>query len=264
MNPFMPCCVALLISLPAGLDGATIEKRFSDAQSIFDEAKSALAKPESDTVATRQRFYEAAQRFEDLAHQGVASANLYINTGNAFHFAGDDARALLWYLRANQLVNSAEVRNGILALRKVCGAKPWPHEEGSIGRALLFWHFDLSRRFKQWTMLAIYPLGCLLIIGGCFANRRSLCIRLGVAFMIVGATLGISDLVVTAHGGGRWAVVLQDSKGYAGNGKGYSVAVDHVVPGQEVRIVETRDQWTHITLPSGISCWLPTSVCQKA
>ena len=263
MKTFITCCAAFsLLSGPVA-QGRPMEERFAEAQSIFDAAKGLLDESDVDSVAAQRRFYDAARKFADLAQEGVPSVNLYVNTGNAFHFAGDDARALLWYLRANRLSNTAETRDGLIALRNACNVEPWPHELGSVGRALMFWHYDLGQPLKHWILLATYPLGSLMLVAALLVRRRSVWIRLGVALMIVGATVGISDLTATAMGDGQWAVVLESGKGHAGDGEGYSTIVDRVNPGQEVKIIDTREEWVHAELPSGTRCWLRADICEK-
>lgn len=253
--------VLLLLSGPAA-PGGSIEERFAEAQAVFDAAKGLLGDSDAESVAARRQFYEAARKFEELAREGVPSVNLYVNTGNAFHFAGDDARALLWYLRANRWSNTAETRDGLIALRKACNVEPWPHDLGSVGRALMFWHYDLGRPLKHWILLTMYPLGTLMLIAALFVRRRSVWIRLGIALLVIGASMGVSDLVATVAGDGQWAVVLEDGRGYAGDGEGYSTVVDHLGPGQEVRIIDTRKEWVHVELPSGTTCWLRADICE--
>jgi hypothetical protein len=261
MRVAITCCAALLLSGPAALGGSP-EERFAEAQSLFDAAKTELAQADSDNTTARKKFYDAASRFADLARDGIRSVNLYVNTGNAFHFSRDNARALLWYLRAHRLSNTAETRNGLVALRNACNAEPWPHESGSIGRVLMFWHYDVRQSLKLWILIATYPLGCLMIIVALFVSRRSAWIRLGLALMVVGATLGISDVVATANGDGHWAIVLEDGTGYAGDSESYSTVVDRISPGQEVKIIETREEWVQVALPSGVTCWLRADVCE--
>jgi hypothetical protein len=262
MNPVLAwSAVLLLLSAPSG-QGVSVEKRFAQAQAEFDAAKALLADPDGDSILARKKFYDSAREFAAIADDGVPSANLYINTGNAFHFAGDDARALLWYLRANRLTNTAETRNGIIALRKACQTKPWPPELGSVGRALMFWHYDLGRPLKHWILLITYPLGTLMLLAAVFAERRYFLVRFGIVLMVIGATMGISDLVATAAGDGHWAVILENEKGYAGNGEGYSTVVERIPAGQEVKIIETRNDWTRVELPPGTRCWLPAAACE--
>lgn len=261
MSVAITYCAVLLFSQAVG-PGLSPEKRFAEAQVIFDAAKAAMAQPDGDTINARTQFYDAATRFAALAHQGIRSANLYVNAGNAFHFAGDDASALLWYLRANRLSNTIETRSGLITLRSASGAELWPHDQGSIGRALMFWHHDLGRPFKHWVLLGTYPLGCLMVILALLVRRRSFWLRLGIALIVIGATMGVSDLVATAAGDGQWAVVLEDGRGYAGDGEGYSVILDHVTRGQEVKILESREDWVHAEFPSGTTCWLPAGICE--
>ncbi len=262
MNTVLSYCLVALLAGGIASDRSP-EARFAEAQAAFDAAREAQAQAEDDTVEAQRRFYGAAKQFAELAQGGVRSVNLYVNAGNAYHFAGDDPRALLWYLRANELSNTTETRNGLIAVRDVCGAEAWPHDPGSIGRALMFWHHDLSQPVKQRIFLAAFPLGCLLVVVAVLIRRRSVWLRLGLALMVVGATMGVSDLATSLNGGRPLAVVLEDGQGYAGNGEGYSIVLDHIRPGQEVKIIESRQDWTHVELPAGTTCWLRAEICEK-
>jgi hypothetical protein len=237
------------------------EQRFAEAQALFDAARAQLLESGGESVEARQAFHGAATRFAALAHDGIASANLYVNTGNAYHFAGDNARALLWYLRAEQLANTPEIRSGLATLRRLCKARRWPVERPSIGRILMSWHYDLGRRTKQLILLATYPAGCgLLMIG--VLRRRRLAIRLGVILILIGGLMGVSDLVTAMRPGPQWAVVLQQTKGHTGDGEDYSVIADPVVSGQEVKIVERRGDWLRAQLPGDVRCWLKAEHCE--
>ena len=78
---------------------------------------------------------------------------------------------------------------------------------------------------------------------------------------LVGAAVGVSDLVATATRDGQWVVVLEEGKGYAGDSEGYSIVVDRIAPGQKVKIIEAREERVHVELPSGTRCWLPADIC---
>ncbi|MBN1491291.1 MAG: hypothetical protein JXA69_15365 [Phycisphaerae bacterium] len=253
--------VTLLVATSDAAPAASPEARFAAAQAQF-EAAMAVSQQGGDTVEAKRGFYDAARAFAALAHDGVRSANLCMNAGNAYHFAGDDPRALLWYLRAQKLANIAETRNGVLVLRRAGGAALWPQDRGSIGRALMSWHFDVSRRAKQWILLAVYPLGCLAAVVAMFVRRRRAWGRLAIVLLLVGATMGISDVITAIRPPEPWAVVLSRAKGYAGDGEGYSVIVEAIPAGQEVRVVESRPDWVRVRLPSGTSCWLYREMCE--
>jgi hypothetical protein len=256
--------MVLAQTAPAANDSvASIEQRFAEAQARFEAAQAELSRDGGDSLEARRMFREAATQFAALAAEGTASANLYVNAGNAFHFAGDEPRALLWYLRADQLARTPEIRAGLATLRRVCGAELWPPPRGSIGRVLMFWHFDLSGRLKQMLLLGLYPIGCALIVLWLFTGRRRGWLpRVGIALMLLGGVMGISDVVAQSAGGEQWAVVLEPTKGLAGDGQMYSTIVERVVPGQEVRILESRREWLHVELPSGTRCWLPGETCE--
>lgn len=254
----------LLILLQAGTPGdhGSAHERFAQAQREFDQARAKLAEEGNDSVEARRAFRDSAERFAVIAHDGFATANVCVNAGNAFHFAGDEPRALLWYLRARQVANTPEIRAGLAALRRVCGTELWPPPRGSVGRVLMFWHYDLGRRWKQALLLALYPAGVVLAMAGLFRRQRRWVFRGGLMLMLVGAVLGVSDVVAAHRPAEQWAVVLRQTKGYAGDGEMYSTIVDAINSGQEVRLLESRGDWRHVELPSGGRCWLPAHVCE--
>lgn len=248
--------------LAANAAAAPVEQRFAEAQARFEAAQARLS-GDGGSVETRRMFREAGERFAALAEEGVRSANLCVNAGNAFHFAGDEPRALLWYLRADRLARTAEIRSGLATLRRMCRAELWPPPRGSIGRVLMFWHYDLGRWTKQMVLLGLYPAGCAAAMAWLFARRRrAWLLRVGLTCMILGGIMGVSDAVAQIVGREQWAVVLAPARGLAGDGPMYSTVVESIVPGQEVRVIESRRDWLRVELPSGTRCWLPAGNCE--
>lgn len=240
------------------------EARFAAAQRIFNQARQRAGAGADDSVTVRRTYREAANAFAGLAADGVRSVNLCVNAANAYHLAGDPARALLWYLRANDIANTAETRGGVATLRRLCDAEPWPETRGSIGRALMFWHYDLTRITKQRIFFALFPAGCGLLLACVFLFRwRRVLVRVGLAVTLAGAVIGVSDVVAARYPPAAPAVVLTSAAGRAGNGESYSVVVREIRAGQEVKIVAARDNWLHVTLPSGTTCWLPASTVER-
>jgi hypothetical protein len=237
------------------------QKKFEQAQLIFDSTMDRLQNEESASVTTRRQFYDAARLFADLAQQlanrGEYSPNLFVNAGNAFYFAGDKPQALLWYLRAEAFKKTPEIRRAVAALRRDCKAEPWPHNRGSIGRALLFWHYDLGQALKQHLFIVLYLTGCVCLLACFVVQRRRVWLRAGLTLMIAGAALGVSDVVLTTHANHTRGVVLENTPGYAGDGEAYSVVVDSIIPGQEVHVIEDREDWQRVRLPDDSTCWIP-------
>lgn len=264
MNALLAYMLVAALATPASPAGGstTLERRFSQAQGQFEAAQAQMARSPGDSVETRRLFREAAESFASIAADGAASANVYVNTANACHFAGDEPGALLWYLRASQLASTPEIRSAVATLRRVCKAELWPPSRPSIGRVLMFWHYDLGRRVKQSVLLGLYPLGCVLLIAGIFRSRRKRWFQAGLILMVLGGLMGVSDAVATLARAEQWAVVLSPTKGYAGDGRMYSVVVDAIVPGQEVKIVESRPEWLQVELPSAARCWVSRDTCE--
>ena len=259
-------CVKMLVGglISSTFANDSVETQFASAQSKFEQAMSTYRTLDNKSDAeVRRQFREAAAAFEAIAHQGVASANLYINTGNAYHFAGDNPRALLWYRRAVDLENSAEARSGLASLRRLCGVQLWANEATSITRILMFWHDDLGRRTKQLVLLSTWPIGCVLLAISFFVARRIVIRRLAWLLIAVGLAFGVSDLVLQLRPPPPSAVILEQTKGRAGDNETYSITVERIVAGQEVKLLETRGDWLRIRLPSGTTCWVPAVVGEE-
>lgn len=240
--------------------GASAEERFAEAQALFETAQKQIAADQGDSIEARRLLREAAEQFAAIAADGVNSVNVCVNTGNAFHFAGDNPRALLWYLRAERIANTPEVRAGLATLRRLCNAEQRPPERMSIGRVLMFWHYDLSAWTKQVLLLAAYPAGCALLLAGLMTHRRALT-RLAVALIVIGGIMGVSNAATAIWPPAPWAVVVAASEGRSGDGPAYSVVAPSIVAGQEVRVIETRPDWVQVEMPSGQRCWLPAEDC---
>ena len=241
---------------------ATPEVRFDQAQRQFEHAQALLEQDETTSLEARQAFHTAAEQFAALARDGVRNVNLYVNTGNALHFAGDDGRALLWYLRATELANTQEVRDGLVFLRRRCGTVARPGETGSVRRLLLVWHYDLPGSIKQWIVLAFFPAGCLLLLIALFTTRRQVLLRVGIGMIGIGLVMGLSDVVATVSPGETWGVVVEATPGHAGDADSYSIVTERIAPGQEVRILERRSDWLHIATPDETRCWIAVEACE--
>jgi hypothetical protein len=257
----MTKAIGLCLLLTAALPGRTraesdTDRAFADAQAMFESAKAVAAREGSDSLEARRQFREAAEHFARLADRGVASPQLYVNAGNAYHFAGDDARAVLWYLRAMDLANTPDIRSGVASLRRATRTDPWPAERASIWRVLLSWHYDLSRPTKQMLFLLLYLLGCGFIVIGLVRKRPWLAWKVGLSLMVLGAVLGVSDIVAASFTPDQRAVVVDRAPGRTGDGENYSIVTDAIRPGQEVRIVERRPEWSRVELPSGNRVWM--------
>jgi hypothetical protein len=257
-------CLLLGVALGQADSGwASPEESFARAEAAFSEAMSTMKDADNDALQVRRQFHDSAKAFARLYADGSVTDHICVNAGNAYHFAGDDPRALLWYLRAVQLANTPEARAGLASLRRACGTQSWPQQPASILRVLMFWHYDLKRPAKQWIVLTAYPFGCILIILSLVIARRSVLRRVGIALLAIGLVLGVSDLITAVGPQQRWAVVLEQTSGHAGNAETYSVVAEQIKPGQEAKLLETREGWMRLELPSGITCWVPAETCEQ-
>jgi hypothetical protein len=125
---------------------------YSTRQFLWEQANAQVAsanKPED--------FKKAAKTYERLLAEGVITAPLLLNLGSTYVMAGEPAKAMASFLRAERYVGSTpEIKQGLLsALAKQSGEQrkelPWV-------RTALFWHYSLPCQMRGWIALGAWTL----------------------------------------------------------------------------------------------------------
>lgn len=138
-------CLGMLTGLSAQADVAMQDFLWEQAH-----AQAACAvKPED--------YAKAAATYQRLASDGVVSAALFMNLGSTWVMAGEGARAVAAFARAERYVGiTPETRQGMLAaLSKQTGRQqvdlPW-------SRTAFFWHFAFPCQVRAWAALTGWSL----------------------------------------------------------------------------------------------------------
>jgi hypothetical protein len=129
---------------------------YSTRQFLWEQANAQAAS------ATKPEDYaKAAATYNRLQAEGVVTASLLMNLGSALVMAGESAKAVSAFSRAERYVGTTpEIRQGLLAsISKQTGQKqkelPWI-------RTAFFWHFSLPCQMR--TRIAL--VGWLFFWGG--------------------------------------------------------------------------------------------------
>ena len=136
---------------------------------------------------------------------------------------------------------------------------PW-RPPTSVGADLLatifFWHQHLRFRSRQGLFLLLWPLAFVLLA---LARRRRWALWPGLLCLVAGgALLGSLYLSASSESGRDLGVVRVATLGRSGDSKSYSASHSAPLPaGTEVRVLEERSAWIHVSLPDGSASWLP-------
>jgi hypothetical protein len=134
---------------------------YSTRQFLWEQANTQAA-----SASKPEDYVKAVATYNRLVAEGVVTAPLLMNLGSAQVLAGDTAKAVATFSRAERYVGTTpEIRQGLLAaLSKQKGQQqkelPWI-------RSALFWHFSLPCQMR--TQIAL--VGWLFFWGGLLIRR---------------------------------------------------------------------------------------------
>jgi tetratricopeptide (TPR) repeat protein len=252
--------ISLLILLMAGLFAANQAVLFARPQDTVRESMDT-----ANALYEGEQFVEAAQAYEQLIDSGVSSSALFYNLGNAYYRQGDHGRAILNYLRAQQLdPTDHDIESNLALARSVAAVETESNSDVAAWQRFVL----AGRRWLRLDEVAMVTLGLwmlflillvvLLGIGRDTAVRRFLrstwiasAILLAVAVLTLGGFLHI-------HGTHSAVVVADEVAVRSGPGSQY-VSEFQLQAGSEVERIETRGSWTRLALPEGeLEGWVPS------
>ena len=218
---------------------------------------------EANLLYDREEYAEAAQRYEALIGLGYRAAAVHYNLGNAYLESGDLGRAILNYLRAEEL---SPRDPDILANLDIARNRTVDQLQAE-GDSLVASISDFGRRwattgefgvaaFLLWAASAL-AAGTLILRP---AIRRRELLRSGaiVAFaaMLVPLVLLLSMLYSNPYDN---TGVVTDETVEVLSGPGPQYAKEFALhSGAQVRLVDSRHGWLQVALPGGeLQGWAP-------
>jgi hypothetical protein len=223
----------------------------SDYQSALDA---------SDPQIRQRNFASASAAFAKIARSS-RSAALYADWGNAALGAGDIGGAALAYRRALALdAGETRARRNLTWLRSRMpeGMRP---TGGSATETLFFFHSSWSRDQRLLVGAFAFAITVLLLVawGG---RRRGWMVALSILPGLTWVAMTVSLLVEDRHT--TDAVVMQARVLRTADSVNAAPTLATQLPaGVEVVIVERREDWTQIKLPSGTRGWLPAGSVER-
>lgn len=253
-----------VIAFAAGLGGlvTVVGVALAQAPSPTDLMAEANAQYE------RGEYADAAQQYEALIDSGYEDPALYYNLGNAYFKTGDLGRAVLNYLRAEELTpRDPDIRANLELAR----ARTVDQVE-SGGESLFA---SVSNAARRWVTVGEMGVLSLLLwvasaiaIGALIVWRavpRRTAVRNG-AFVTSAATLVTLMLLLGmlyANPNDDSAVVVESTVDVmSGPGKQYEKEFT-LHSGAQVRLVDSRQGWVRITLPGDdLQGWAPSNAVE--
>ena len=249
-------CIGVLaaLGLLAALAGSVLAQGLPPAELMAD----------ANRRYERGEFAEAAQQYEALIGRGYLDAAVYFNLGNAYLESGDLGRAVLSYLRAEEL---SPRDPDILANLELARSRTVDQLEAE-GDSLVASVSDLGRRLATTVefgaaALLLWAAGSLavsaLILWPALPRRAILRSGAVAAFaaMLVPLALLLSMLYSNPYAN-TGVVTAGTVEVLSGPGPQYAEEFA-LHSGAQVRLVDSRHGWLQVALPGGeLQGWAPT------
>ena len=253
----------LLASLAVlGALTAVVEVAHAQAPSPTDLMAEANAQYE------RGEYADAAQQYEALIDGGYEDATLYYNLGNAYFKNDDLGRAVLNYLRAEELSpRDADIRANLDLAR---GRAVDQVESG--GESLIASVSNVARRWMTVGEMSVISLllwvASALAIGTLIVWRavpRRTAVRNGAIVASAATLLSLLLLLsmLYANPNDDSAVVVESTVNVvSGPGEQYETEFT-LHSGAQVRLVDSRQGWVRIALPGDdLQGWAPSNAVE--
>ena len=206
---------------------------------------------------------EAAQLYEALVGRGYQDTALYYNLANAYLEAGDLGRAVLNYLRAEEL---SPRDPDVLTNLELARGRTVDRLEAE-GDSLVASIADLGRRWATTGEFGIVALALWAVVAAACsvlilapAVRLRVVLRSGavVAFLLMLVSLTLTLSMIFSNPYENSGVVTVPTAGVlTGPGPQYAEAFA-LHSGAQVRLVGSRHGWLQVALPGGeLQGWVP-------
>jgi tetratricopeptide (TPR) repeat protein len=233
--------------------------------------------PASDTMSTANHLYDAgqysqaAQGYQQLVDQGFVDSALFYNLGNAYFKQADYGRAILNYRRAEQLApRDPDIKANLeLARTQIVGqSQETETHEGlfsSVGRWTQQW---LTVNELAIAVLTVWVLFVFLMIIFSHIPKATM-LREGVAYLVIitglvliAGIVSLGSRVYLANTQPEAVVLAQEVNVTSGPGAHY-VTEFTLHNGAEVRLLESRGNWTRLALADDkLQGWVPTTTLE--
>ena len=236
--------------IPARLLAAPVNYWFDRANALYEQ----------------QAYDSAAYFYEKILESGTTNSAVYFNLGNSYFRLKKVGPALLNYEKARQLSpDDPDILANIkFANSAIIDRLPVP-EHSFIGAIMVRLHTLVPLHTQLWLLFAF--LFCLSVLFAAFLyvspNARLWIMYCSTILFLLAVSLGISvGVKIYNKEQVVYAIVLTPSLDAKNQPNGNKVLFT-VHEGTKFRIRKTLNDWTLVSLPTGVSGWVQTSSLGK-
>ena len=231
---------------------------------LAQEPSAAQMMTEANQRFERGEYAEAAQQYEALIGRGYRDASVFYNLGNAYMENGDLGRAILNYLRAEELSPRDPDIIANLDLARSRTVDQLQAEANSLVASAS----DFGRLWATTTEFGVSAL-LLWVVAGIAASvlilrpamRRRAILRGGAAVAFIAMLVPLALLLSMLYSNpydNTGVVTAGTVEVLSGPGPQYGDEFA-LHSGAQVRLVDSRHGWLQIALPGGeLQGWLPS------
>lgn len=232
--------------------------RASSPEEVFDRGNEAYE---------RGRYEEAADWYRTVLRYGIEDPRVEYNLGNALFKLGRLGEAIVHYERARRLAPADRDIEANLALAMSrCLDKVEPPEVAALVRWVRSVQDRLGADLQAAAFLVLFWVACALAAWG-FARPGAFTAGKGWAVGSVAALLALTGVSwwmtrARAEAAPRGVVVSKVVPVLAGPGPN-NATLFTVHEGLIVDIRSERSDWVQVSLPNGLSGWLPRDALER-
>lgn len=249
--PFVGLLLLLLATAVSGTMAETAEEIFSRGNEAYGEG----------------RYAEALRAYESLLLYRVKDPRLEYNLAGTLFRLDRLGESILHYERARLLApNDVEIRDNLDYARSFCTVRVEPESL----HVLIAWGLglqnDLGPNLHGWLALGLWWTIVGIIVAG-FGKRSGWHAALGWSMVILLLALLLVSLswyftwdrlVATERG-----VILGTTVEALGGPGRNNATIFTVYEGLTVELRDERNGWSQVSLPNGLSGWLPSSELER-
>ena len=237
-----------------------LEQDLSNAITNLD---SAIEQLDTGDLQSEAALKQSAAILEQvMGEHDVQSPGIYHALGNAYMLQGDTGRAVLAYRRGEILdPTNSELRYSLAFARSSVSTQVQQSTSNRAWKLILSWRGYIPRHLLTTLFLILFTVGWVAISAKTVNFGPKAFARLGV-LLIAGSVLPAVML------GSDWyhthsadSAIVTQSETFARTGPDDSVYnlvyEEALASGIELRVIETRDGWSHAELWDGTNCWIP-------
>lgn len=231
----------------------------------FGIVSSAIAQADAEFAKANQQFAQghfkdAIAGYEELVRTGQASANVFYDLGNAYFRAGDFGRAILNYQRALALErHHPEATANLQLARDEARAL-----EMQPSRAERYLHFASVNQYSITAAVAFWiAVFCLTAL--IFARRRSAMLIFVSICCLLALAISVFAIYTLDRGTKGQALAIVTGKDVQARLATADTAksVLALPAGSEIKILNTRGDWTYAALPNDLRGWIPAKDAER-